>query len=86
MIDQRCHEILHIADINAVGSEDLEWFGIDWNAPHPPDDGLATVSVGDVSSSLNQEQETILRRINPMTLSATFEIDLFLNAMSTIFP
>ena len=58
---------------------------MNWNAPHPADDGLATVNVDDVSSPLNQEQETILRRINPMTLSATFGIDLFLNAMNTIF-
>ena len=87
MTDQRRRGILHIAEINdiPVGSEDLEWFGIDWNAPHPADDDLATVNVDDVSSPLNQEQETILRRINPMTLSATFGIDLFLNAMNTIF-
>ena len=59
--------------------------GLGWYAPHPADDGLATVNMGDVSSPLNQEQETILRRINPMTLSATFGIDLYLNAMNTMF-
>ena len=86
MIDQRRLGILHIAEINdiPVGSEDLEWFGMDWYAPHPADDGLATMNVDDVSSPLNQEQETILRRINPLTLSATFGIDLFLNAMNII--
>ena len=86
MIDQRRRGILHIAEINdiPVGSEDLEWFGMEWYAPHPADDGLATMNVDDVSSPLNQEQETILRRINPLTLSATFGIDLFLNAMNII--
>ena len=86
MIDQRRRGILHIAEINdiPVGSEDLEWFGMEWYAPHPADDGLATMNVNDVSSPLNQEQEKILRRINPLTLSATFGIDLFLNAMDII--
>ena len=87
MIDQRRRGILHIAEINnmPVGSEDLERFGMDWNAPHPADDDLATVNVDDVSGLLNQEQEAILRRINPMALSATFGTELFLNAMNTIF-
>ena len=86
MIDQRHRGILHIAEINdiPVGSEDLEWFGMDWSAPHPADVGLATMNLDDVSSPLSQEQETILRRINPLTLSATFGIDLFLNAMNII--
>ena len=87
MIDKRRHRILHIAEINdiPVSSEDLEWFGTDWYAPHPADDGLETVNVDNVLSPLNQEQETILRGINPMTLSATFGIDLYLNAMNTVF-
>ena len=86
MIDQRRLGILHIAEINdiPVDSEDLEWFGMDQSAPHPADVGLATTNLDDVSSPLNQEQETILRRINPLTLSATFGIDLFLNAMNII--
>ena len=58
---------------------------MDWNVPHPADDGLATVNVDKVSSPLKQEQETIRRRINPVILSATFGIDLSLNAMNTIF-
>ena len=86
MIHQRRRGILHIAEMNAitVGSEDLEWFGMNWYAPHPADDGLATMNVDDISSPLNQEPETILRRINPLTPSATFGIDLFLNAMNII--
>ena len=84
MIDRR--GILHIAEINniPVVSEDLEWFGMDWYALHPADVGLATVNVEDVSSPLNHEQEAILRRIYPMTLSAAFGIDLDLNAMHTL--
>ena len=87
MIDQRCRGILYIAEINdiTVGSEDREWFGMEWNTLHPADDGLATANVDDVSSPLNQEQETILRRINSMTVSGTFGIDLFLSAMNTEF-
>ena len=86
MIDQRRRGILHIAEINdmPVGSEGLEWFSMAWYATHPADDGLATVNVDDVSSPLNQGQETILRRINPLTLSVTFITDLFLNAMNAI--
>ena len=66
--------ILHIAEISdiPVGSKDLEWFGIDQCAPHLADDGLTTVNVDDISSPLSQEQETVLRGINPMTLFATF--------------
>ena len=32
MIDQRCRGILYITEINdiPVGSEDPEWFGMDW--------------------------------------------------------
>ena len=62
MIDQWRRGITDIAEINdiPVGPEDLEWFSMDWYAPHPADDGLATLNVDDVSSPLNQKQETIL--------------------------
>ena len=72
MIDRR--GILHIAKINymPVGSEDLEWCGVDWYATYHADDGLAIVNVDDVLSPFNQEQETIPRGINPMALFGTF--------------
>ena len=59
MTDQRRHGIQHIAEINDTGTHFILLM-------------METVNVDDVSIPLHQEQETILRRINPMTLSATF--------------
>ena len=49
------------------------------------DNGLGTVNVDSGLSPLNQEQETIFRRINPIALSAVFGVVLYLNGVNTIF-
>ena len=50
MIDRRNrnqHQIAEIFEAD-ISQDDLEWFGMDWGAPTPFDDGLSTVEVCDV--------------------------------------
>lgn len=88
MIDMRNKHIQHIAELqNTVTQdsvEDLEWFGADWNAPHPSDDGLSTVNVDDVQSPLSSEQEQCLKDLDPLSVSSNFGIDILVHARSSI--
>ena len=55
MIDLRNYNCLHTKECQqCFGSvwDDLTWYGIDWYAPSPSDDGLSTVLVEAVGTLL----------------------------------
>lgn len=49
MMDIRNNHLHHISELQNTSYndsvDDLEWFGMDWNAPPPSDNGLSTVEV-----------------------------------------
>ena len=49
-LDRRNHGISHISEMN---EQEFEWFGMDWQAPVPNDDGLSTVDVFDAENPLD---------------------------------
>ena len=67
-----------------MNQDDLQWFGMDWNAPHPLDNGLSTVEVDDIESPLQPLQEEYLRGINVCGISTCFGIDIFVNAINYV--
>ena len=87
MIDTRNQHIRHIqelqdyANANDVGIDDLEWFGMDWSAPVPRDDGLSTVDVDDIAIDLDEGQLDQLKTIDVLENSSSFGIDIYSSAL-----
>ena len=86
MVDQRNHRIRHVAELftpqdDNPGADDLEWFGMDWYAPSPRDDGLNTVEVHDVDLPFQSEILSRLERINPLSSSTAFGVDIYMRAL-----
>ena len=72
-----------VADSNIREVEDLEWYGFDPYAPRPHDDGLSTVELDDVDIDNEDDVITILRNsIDPLAVSNSFGIDLYMKALS----
>ena len=86
MLDMRNHALCGIsgvADSNIREVEDLEWYGFDPYAPRPHDDGLSTVELYDVDIDNEDDVITILRNsIDPLAVSNSFGIDLYMKALS----
>ena len=86
MLDMRNHALCGIsgvADSNIREVEDLEWYGFDPYAPRPHDDGLSTVELDDVDIDNEDDVITILRNsIDPLAVSNSFGIDLYMKALS----
>ena len=69
--------------LNIREVEDLEWYGFDPYAPRPHDDGLSTVELDDVDIDNEDDVITILRNsIDPLAVSNSFGIDLYMKALS----
>ena len=64
-----CQQNLH-----NVG-DDLTWYGMDWYAPSPSDDGLSTVTAKDADVSLSEKDLLQLHSINHLVDSDEFEIE-----------
>lgn len=88
MVDQRNHNISHVNELvngrGNINNEDLEWFGMDWFAPSPQDDGLTTVNLDDVVCPLDLDQLARLQNVDPLTHSTTYGIDVFITAMHVL--
>ena len=85
MIDLRNHQYLHISEIHDFEIDayyDLTWYGMDWYAPSPPDNGLSTVTVGNVPPITNDLQ--LLYIVNPLYESDQYGTDLFLRALNVL--
>ena len=83
MLDRRNRSQHQIADIFGTDTshDDLEWYGMDWGAPTPIDDGLSTVEVNDVMLPLSAVLGD-LQSIDPIKDSTSFGIDIYLEALS----
>ena len=81
MMDRRNHHITHIAEIQGSSSDDsidnLTWYGMDWSAPSPMDDGLSIVVLDDLNSPLTENQNELISNIDPIALSSSFGIDIY---------
>ena len=71
MMDLRNFHVTHVAEvqesINSETLEDLEWFGMDWYAPTPSDEGLSTIEVLDVNVPFNYDVfQNLTANLNPL--------------------
>lgn len=86
MVDARNQHICHIGEIQnsteIIGEDDLEWYGMDWSAPSPNDDGLSTVEVNDVDLIIDEDRLQVLHdSVNPLADSSSFGIDIYTKAL-----
>ena len=89
MMDLRNSYVTHVAEvqesINSEKLEDLEWFGMDWYAPTPSDEGLSTIEVLDVDVPFNDDVfQNLTANVNPLQYSHSHGIDIFIDAMNLI--
>jgi len=85
IIDQRNRDQHQIAEFfeDEISHDDLEWFGMDWGAPTPLDDGLSTVEIDDITlPAIEDEIFQELHSIDPLRDSASFGIDIYLDCIS----
>ena len=87
MLDMHNHDLVGVA--NVVGDSDLrdlEWFGYDPQAPPPSNDGLSTVEIEDVSVDLpDNVMQQLRNEVDPLEISDSFGIDLYVKALSIVF-
>lgn len=87
VIDLRNRQLTHIAEIHEqvdITEDDLEWYGMDWDAPTPSDDGLSTVEVDDIPLCFSEEELLQLHSIDPLELSSSFGIDIYMRALDVV--
>ena len=85
MIDLQNGQYQHTSEIHDFaidGYDNLTWYGMDWYAPSPPDDGLSTVTVEDVPPIKNDLQP--LYTVNLLDESGQYGIDLFLRTLNVL--
>ena len=64
--------------------DDLMWYGMDWYAPSPSDDGLSTVTVEEGDVLLSENDLLQLHIINSLENSDEFRIDLFVQEIGIL--
>jgi len=86
MLDLRnrnLHQVMEFQDDIRTLTE-LEWYGMDWHAPHPFDDGLSYVDVSEIECPLDEESYHRLCEVDPLEESNSFGIDLYLHALQVL--
>ena len=89
MMDLSISHVTHVAEvqesINSETLEDLEWFGMDWYAPTPSDEGLSTIEVLDVDVPFNDDVfQNLTANVNPLQYSQSHGIDIFIDTMNLV--
>ena len=85
MMDLRNHQLMAVADIaeQEPSFDDLTWYGYDPSAPTPMDDGLFTVAIEDVDIELpGNVIHDLTAAVNPLQLSNSYGIDLFIDCLN----
>ena len=63
----------------------METFSIDWDGPSPLDDDDNTVEVPPINNPISDlEYDNLQQAIDPLALSNTFGIDLFISTMQFV--
>ena len=86
MMDLRNSHVTHVAEVQESIKneklEDLEWFGMDWYAPIPSDEGLSTIEVLDVDVPFNDDVfQNLTVNVNPLQYLQSHGIDIFIDAL-----
>ena len=86
MMDLHNSHVSHVAEvqesINSETLEDLEWFGMDWYAPTPSNEGLSNIELLDVDVPLFQN---LTANVNPLQYLQSHEIDIFYTRYESCF-
>ena len=86
MIDLRnrgLHQVSEIQDdIDAI--DNIQFYGVDWHAPNPTDDGLSYVNVEAIECPFDEQTLQELTLINPLQESDRYGIDIFLNCLDLV--
>ena len=64
--------------------DDLTWYGMDWYASSPSDDGFLTVTVEEADVLLSENDLLQIHSINSLEDSDEFVIDLFVQAIDIL--
>ena len=70
--------------VESVNSENLEWYGMDWFAPSPRDDGLSLVELDDIQVPFSEENYERFCQYDPLAESSSFGMDIYLSAISSL--
>lgn len=81
MVDIRNRGNAHIGEIR---NDDLNFFGLDPQAPMPFDTGFEQVEVHDVPCTFTDLECDTLNNLNVIQESQNFGIDIFLEALSVV--
>ena len=85
LINLRNSHVTYVAEvqenINSQTLEELEWFGMDWYASTPSDEGLSTIEVLNVNLPFNVFQN-LTTNTNPLQYSQSNGINIFIDAMN----
>ena len=83
MIDQRNSNVMQVAElqnISDIALDDLEWYGMDWGAPSPNNNGLNTVDLEEIDCPFDIDTIELMHTVNRLQESTSFGIDIFLHA------
>ena len=89
MMDLHNSHVSHVAEvqesINSETLEDLEWFGMDWYAPTPSDEGLSNIELLDVGVPFNDDMiQNLTANVNPLQYLQSYDIDIFIDAINLV--
>lgn len=79
--------MMDVRNLNLIQVDELydyEWYGMDWYAPNPSDDGLSIVSVEDVEIPFDNRTYENLLQIDPLENSTEYGIDLYIRALEVV--
>lgn len=85
MFDLRNQNLTQVSELHVrenVDVEDLEWYGMDWFAPNPTDNGLSVVELEDIEIPFSEEYYERLTQYDPLAESSSFGMDIYLSALS----
>ena len=82
MLDRRNRNQMQVGEMfSSPLDDDLEWYGMDWSAPVPSDDGLTTVYVEDIIFE-DDEMRNLMESVDPTRDSLHFGVDVYLDVLA----
>lgn len=84
LMDRRNINLIEVAELHDIEPQHYEWYGMDWYAPNPSDDGLSTIEIEEVEIPFSEDTYESLLQIDPMENSMAYGIDLYIRALNVV--